>query len=537
MLGRKYQIPVHPSRRMDNVRRGFMLVTAAAVACAILFVAFLLFRSVNLTPAAAYMASIIEETIQTSDIATPTQVEVAAGTEQQEARTRWRRYVITAEYPDTADIEALEHHLRREMAMRNVGVAPTSTAPNGALQMRFLQDGHELVLLQLYGGAPEEIEPEVVAIDDRISECERLYNEVRVVLAQNAVPANAITQSPPEVREEEGIRWQWSRFEVRVPPLLDAHAIADEVESGVGHDDAFTMERVPHEDPDIIHFQFYINGFECMELFVAGSQAGPVTMEGPEPDDEDSPYLDEEPEPDEEGDEESEQEQVAAAPQIAIIVDDGGYGGPATEAMLAIDAPLTLSIFPSTPFSRQTAEAAQELGFEIMIHVPMESYNSRGDLPDSLRVSMGAEKIQKIATEWFDSMPMIKGANNHTGSKFTANKEAMEAFLQVVKDRDLYFVDSRTHLNTVAHDVAVSQGIPARPRDLFIDNEANGESIREHMNQLVAIAVREGSAIGICHFREKTAVILKDILPELEKKGVELVFASALIPGFKDSDS
>src|SRR3990170_6997003 len=64
-----------------------------------------------------------------------------------------------------------------------------------------------------------------------------------------------------------------------------------------------------------------------------------------------------------------------ARPKIAIIIDDLGNSKKVDDEVLAIDAPLTVSVFPLLSDSKNAAEKASSNGMEVMLHLPMERHD------------------------------------------------------------------------------------------------------------------------------------------------------------------
>lgn len=224
-------------------------------------------------------------------------------------------------------------------------------------------------------------------------------------------------------------------------------------------------------------------------------------------------------------------EDVTPIPKVrlAIIVDDGGYGGALTDTILDLDPNLTLAILPNTPHGTEIAKAAHEKGFEIMLHMPME--NSDPDLkhPGQINVAMTEEEIKRWTKDALSQIPHVLGVNNHTGSKFTTDAKAMALFMDIIKEADLYFVDSKTTPDTRAYDVSKAFGVPSATRDLFLDHVNETSEIRRRFAEVVKMAQNHGEAIAICHFRPNTAAVLGELLATLEAEGVTLVHASELI--------
>ena len=217
-------------------------------------------------------------------------------------------------------------------------------------------------------------------------------------------------------------------------------------------------------------------------------------------------------------------------PRMAIIVDDGGYYAEATERILALDSALTLSILPFAPLSQSTALRGADLGFEIMLHMPMASFNSIHNAPGFIAPEMEPDEIVMRLDAALAAVPTAIGLNNHTGSRYTANEPAMETLLTAVKARSLYFIDSRTTTRSCALEVATRMQVPTVPRDLFMDNSPSIPAIRARFQELMNMAIKHGTAVGICHFRPNTAVVLEEVLPTIREKGIEIVHVSQLLP-------
>ncbi len=217
------------------------------------------------------------------------------------------------------------------------------------------------------------------------------------------------------------------------------------------------------------------------------------------------------------------------APRMAIIVDDGGYYAEATNRILALDTGLTLSILPFAPLSQSTALHGAELGFEIMLHMPMASFNAIHNAPGFIAPEMESDEIVMRLDAALAAVPTAIGLNNHTGSRFTANESAMETLLTAVKARSLYFIDSRTTTQSKALEVATRMQVPTVPRDLFLDNSPSIPAIRARFQELINMSLKHGTAVGICHFRPNTAVVMEEVLPEIREKGIQIVHVSQLL--------
>jgi polysaccharide deacetylase 2 family uncharacterized protein YibQ len=219
--------------------------------------------------------------------------------------------------------------------------------------------------------------------------------------------------------------------------------------------------------------------------------------------------------------------------RMAIIIDDLGMGGRVTEDFLALGRPVTFSILPFLPHSQDTAREAKRQGLLVMLHLPMEpkGYPASGKDPGkgAILMSTPGKDISTIIIRDLSEVPYVQGVNNHTGSRLTEDKEIMVRVLQELKKRNLFFIDSMTSPKSVAYSEARRLGLKCAKRDVFLDNEIDLDYIKNQLRLLAAIALKQGQAIGIGHSHSCTARAIKEIIPELEDRGIEFVPVSELI--------
>lgn len=215
--------------------------------------------------------------------------------------------------------------------------------------------------------------------------------------------------------------------------------------------------------------------------------------------------------------------------RLAIIVDDLGYDPSAAHNVLALPFHLTVSVIPHLPFSTEVAEDAFRRGDEVILHLPMQSIPSAAQQEKiELRVGMDAQQVQSTLTGMLDTVPHAVGVNNHEGSLATANLPLMRELMPDLRERGLFFIDSRTTAATVAYNAAEQAGVRAASRKVFLDDTATVTAVREQLELAARDAQRNGSAIAIGHPHPATIAALSETIPELEKRGIRLVFASSL---------
>ncbi len=217
-------------------------------------------------------------------------------------------------------------------------------------------------------------------------------------------------------------------------------------------------------------------------------------------------------------------------PRVAIIIDDLGNDLLIARALAGIDAPLTFAVMPFRPFSKEVAELATLFGREVLVHLPMEAES--GDdfgAQEVLLVSADREAIDAQLAESIDAIPHAVGVNNHMGSRFTADHAHMLWVLEYLKQKDLFFIDSRTTPQSVACEVAVAVGVRCASRTLFLDDTDDEAAIRLQIETLPKLAHQQGDVIAIGHARGATSAALQAGLPALNGAGVQIVPASTII--------
>jgi hypothetical protein len=142
---------------------------------------------------------------------------------------------------------------------------------------------------------------------------------------------------------------------------------------------------------------------------------------------------------------------------------------------------------------------------------------------------MSEQEIIALVEKNLDQVPYISGVNNHMGSKVTPDASLMYTILQRLKQRDLFFIDSRTTANSVAYDVALQLEIPTAQRHVFLDNERDENTIREKLIELFTLAQDRGEAVGICHPLPETIKVLKEFFHLAKQFGVKPVFISEIV--------
>jgi polysaccharide deacetylase 2 family uncharacterized protein YibQ len=224
-------------------------------------------------------------------------------------------------------------------------------------------------------------------------------------------------------------------------------------------------------------------------------------------------------------------EKAALRPKIALVIDDLGGERLITDELLEWDLPITFSVLPFSPYAKTVAREAYQKGKEVILHVPMEPHGYPKVKPGkgALLEEMDGESLRRQLVKDIEAVPHIKGASNHMGSRLMEDPEKVKIILLELKRRRLFFLDSRTTPQTVGMNVAQAVGVKAMERSLFIDHSLDEEDIKERIEKLIQLSLSNGKAIGIGHPHPATIRSLKEMIPKMKEKGIDLVPLSTVM--------
>ncbi len=207
-------------------------------------------------------------------------------------------------------------------------------------------------------------------------------------------------------------------------------------------------------------------------------------------------------------------------PKLAIIIDDVS-SKKQLQKILALPIKVTPSIFPPYERAKSNQKLAQGLQ-HYMVHLPMQSGKAYDKQYGTLRVTDSKKKMEARVKEIRRFFPTARYVNNHTGSIFTANYNAMKTLYGILRQEGFLFVDSRTAASSKVRKIAHESGDAYVARDIFIDNRATVSSIHQQLRKAVETAKKKGYAVAIGHPYPETMKALssaRDIF-----KDVELVY-------------
>ena len=215
----------------------------------------------------------------------------------------------------------------------------------------------------------------------------------------------------------------------------------------------------------------------------------------------------------------TEKKPLTGRPLVAIVIDDMGYRQNTGKALLALDLPLSFAFLPFTPFSDELQQEAQDKGRDILLHLPLEPTDPKAHPgPGALTTTMDSDTMQSLFQGDLQAVPKAIGVNNHMGSRFTANPQAMRKLMAMIRPRNLFFLDSVTAADSVAYELAREMGVKTERRTVFLDNDQNPKNIRGQLDLLVKLAGEHGQAVGIGHPYPATVEALRQYQTQLRTR-------------------
>ncbi len=217
---------------------------------------------------------------------------------------------------------------------------------------------------------------------------------------------------------------------------------------------------------------------------------------------------------------------------VAVVIDDMGEDLNFLRELINLKVPLTVAILPESSLARESAELAEKNGLEVIIHLPLEAFNnhvSSGGAEGLITTSMSPQDVRSILERDLSLLPRARGLNNHMGSKATSSEALMEIIISFLKEKGLYFLDSKTSPRSVAYELALKKKVPAAARNIFLDADEDRSRVKDRLLELFNLAKKNGQAIGIGHPFPETLEALKTYLPRAAEFGVQLAPVSALV--------
>lgn len=204
---------------------------------------------------------------------------------------------------------------------------------------------------------------------------------------------------------------------------------------------------------------------------------------------------------------------VPRGPRVALVIDDLGYAEPElVRRLCSLPIPFSVAVLPYQEHTQESADIAADMGKEVLLHFPMEGIPGKDPGPDALLYALSDADLRARAKKALWAVAHITGTNNHMGSRLTADRAKIRVVLEEVKARKIWFLDSRTTKDTVAHTVASELGIKTAQRNVFLDDDKAYLEIEKQWKRALALAKKDGMAIVIGHIYPETVEALEKLV-------------------------
>ena len=217
---------------------------------------------------------------------------------------------------------------------------------------------------------------------------------------------------------------------------------------------------------------------------------------------------------------------VKGRAKLVLIIDDVATFEHAS-MVKSIGLKITPSIFPATKTHPDTPNIARTFEF-YMIHLPMQAKHFDSPEIGTLTINESFESMHEKIKKIRKDFPRAKYTNNHTGSRFTSDYDAMDKAYRALIEQGFIFVDSKTIAQTAVARAAKKYNQPYISRDIFLDDEPSAAAVRRELVAAVNLAKKRGYAIAIGHPKKNTIAVIKASKNNI-LKDVEVVYLKDIL--------
>jgi polysaccharide deacetylase 2 family uncharacterized protein YibQ len=215
-----------------------------------------------------------------------------------------------------------------------------------------------------------------------------------------------------------------------------------------------------------------------------------------------------------------------ARPRIALVI--GGLGLndlTTTSAIAKLPGEVSLAFAPYGANLKAQAAKAREAGHEVLLQMPMESFDYPQDSPGPQTLTTDATAGQNLERlHWVMARASgFVGIENFLGARFTADEAALTPILKELAERGLLFLDDGSSARSLAPAIGAGMRLPVGRADIVIDAAPNVPAIDAALNRLEAMAREKGVALASASALPITLDRLSRWTAGLSERGIDLV--------------
>lgn len=222
---------------------------------------------------------------------------------------------------------------------------------------------------------------------------------------------------------------------------------------------------------------------------------------------------------------------------IVVVISDVGLSVRTTEKTLEMPVNFTIGFSPYAPDVALWNKKAIVLGYDTLLHLPMETPDYSVDDPGPyalVSTASGEENLSRL--EMLLSLGVgYKGVYSSPNENFSININNMRPIVTGLADLNMPFLYGRGAGNVSLLQFSEHSRIALVTNDVTIDNKITYEDISQQLAKLEKMAIENEYAIGMARPYPLTLNTLAYWQKGLEEKGLEIVPFSLLIDQLKDA--
>ena len=215
-------------------------------------------------------------------------------------------------------------------------------------------------------------------------------------------------------------------------------------------------------------------------------------------------------------------------PKISIIVTNLGLNRRSTELALTLPTQCGLGFLPYTQSLKPLLHKAQGKGNEIYLYLPLQTSKAL-DNPGkyALMNNLALEENEVRLNVILNSQARYDGVYSSYKEVFTDDMHASAMIFDQLDDKNLIFILGKGLARGVPEHISSHNNVI--PTNIIIDEEPDKDSIRNKLEELIRVAEKDGIALGYAQGFTLTIEMIRDWIPTLNKKGIQLVPVSEVL--------
>lgn len=215
-------------------------------------------------------------------------------------------------------------------------------------------------------------------------------------------------------------------------------------------------------------------------------------------------------------------------PKISIVVTNLGLNRRSTELALTLPTQCGLGFLPYMQSLKPLLNKAQNKGHEVYLYLPLQTSKAL-DNPRkyALMNNLALEENEVRLNVILNSQARYDGVYSSYKEVFADDMNASSMIFDQLDDKNLIFILGKGLAKGVPGHISSHNNVI--PTNIIIDEEPDKDSIRSQLEELIRVAESNGIALGYAQGFTLTIEMIRDWIPTLNKKGVQLVPVSELL--------